>query len=143
MNSGRVPSLRIIQGVLLLVGIVLGVFVIGLEWSVWGPVGVLVALVLIAAAIRVGVMVGERVQDRVLLPALMSVPPAPRNVRLVVEGEIFPLELVYNDTSDEGLDKWVATSVPAKIDLTKSIEIKADEIPEHTWIQVGHVSFHV
>jgi hypothetical protein len=41
------------------------------------------------------------------------------------------------------LDKWVATSVPAKIDLTKSIEIKADEIPEHTWIQVGHVSFHV
>lgn len=60
--------------------------------------------------------------------------PAPRNVRAVyADGREVPLRCRYRGCDNEGLHVWIAVITISANGLS---EIRADEIPEHTRIDI-------
>jgi hypothetical protein len=102
--------------------------------SKWGAGGFLLALaIILVAGLGEGLMTASY-RTR-LVPDL---PPAPVNVRLVIEGQTIPLELAYKGVID-GMYRWEATT-DVCVDFNRPWEVTADAIPAHTSIALVRIN---
>lgn len=102
--------------------------------SKWGAGGFLLALaIIVLAGLGEGLMIASY-RTR-LVPDL---PPAPINVRLIVDGQIIPLELAYTGVNADGLYEWAATT-DVYVDVGQPFEFAADVLPKYTIITLAHV----